>query len=567
VDSIASMIAIAAGIRIAPRIIAIIATQGRILCSPAMIGMTVLISPRSPRIHHAITSSEKNETRNGIMPALSNMAISALRQLAIGIPNMNLSLPAESLDDITQRLADANARFHQRYPGGSIERQPIHSVYGGAQLFKAGGHMRLGSLALASMDEQAPNFAVFARALGLPGAETLPEHGAEIDALAAQPDAHPAAWLAQAVYARVREKLAREPVEDLRIDFEDGYGYRADAEEDGHAAQAGVQLAQAMGAGALPPFIGIRVKSFAPESLHRAVRTLDMVITTLSARTGGALPPHFVVTLPKVTIPEQVGALADLLDLLEARNGIAAGAIVIDLMFETPQAIVGHQGQIAVRSLVQAGRGRVVSVAFGTYDYTASCDITAREQTHDHPAADFARHALQASLAGTGIRISDGATMVLPIGPHRATGDRALTVRQQAENRTAIHAAWRAHYDNVRRSLRYGFYQGWDLHPAQLPARYAAVYAFFLEQLPDASKRLRAFVERAAQATLVGNAFDDAATGQWLLNFFLRGIACAALTEDQTQAAGITIEELRGRSFARIVAKRTKDEGRRTNDE
>jgi len=93
VDSIASMIAIAAGIRIAPRIIAIIATQGRILCSPAMIGMTVLISPRSPRIHHAITSSEKNETRNGIMPALSNMAISALRQLAIGIPNVNDRTP------------------------------------------------------------------------------------------------------------------------------------------------------------------------------------------------------------------------------------------------------------------------------------------------------------------------------------------------------------------------------------------------------------------------------------------------------------------------------------------
>jgi len=225
-------------------------------------------------------------------------------------------------------------------------------------------------------------------------------------------------------------------------------------------------------------------------------------------------------------------------------------------MLETTQAIIGHQGQIAVPALVQAGRGRVVSVAFGTYDYTASCDITAREQAHDHPAADFARHTLQASLAGTGIQISDGATTVLPIGPHRASGDQALTERQQDANRAAVHAAWRAHYDNVRRSLRHGFYQGWDLHPAQLPARYAAVYAFFLEQLPDASKRLRAFVERAAQATLVGNAFDDAATGQGLLNFFLRGIACGALAENHAQVAGLTIKELRGRSFARIVANR-----------
>jgi uncharacterized protein DUF6986 len=465
---------------------------------------------------------------------------------------MNLSLPTESLDTITQRLADANTRFHERYPGGYVERQPVHSVYGGAQLFKASGHLRLGSLALASMDEYAPNFAVFARALGLPGAESLPELAADVAALAVQPTAQ----LAHTVYTRVREKLAREPVEDQRIDFEDGYGYRSDAEEDGDAARVGEQLAEAMAAGALPPFVGMRVKSFAPESLRRAIRTLDMVITTLAARAGGVIPPHFVVTLPKVMIPEQVSALAEMLDLLEARNGIAAGAIAIDLMLETTQAIVGHQGQIAVPSLVQAGRGRVVSVAFGTYDYTASCDITAREQTHDHPAADFARHALQASLAGTSIQISDGATTVLPIGPHRATGERALTDQQQAENRAAIHAAWRAHYDNIRRSLRHGFYQGWDLHPAQLPARYAAVYAFFLEQLPDASKRLRTFVERAARATLVGNSFDDAATGQGLLNFFLRGIACGALAEDQIQAASITIEELHGRSFARIVANR-----------
>jgi citrate lyase beta subunit len=449
---------------------------------------------------------------------------------------MKPALPPESFDAITQRLADADARFHRRYPGGGIERQPVHSVYGGAQLFKAGGHLRLGSLALTSMDTYAPDFATFAQALGL--------------------EITPATGLAHTVYTRVREKLAREPVEDQRIDFEDGYGYRADAEEDDHAARAGEQLAEALAADTLPPFVGIRIKSLAPESLRRAVRTLDLVITTLAVRTGGALPPHFVVTLPKVTMPEQVGALAEVLNLLEARNRIAAGMIAIDLMIETPQAIIGQHGQVTVPALVQAGGGRVVSVAFGTYDYTANCDITAREQTHAHPAADFARHALQASLAGTGVQISDGATMLLPIGPHRASADQALTDQQQTANRAAIHAAWRAHYDNVRRSLRHGFYQSWDLHPAQLPARYAAVYAFFLEQLPDASKRLRAFIERAAQATRIGNAFDDAATGQGLLNFFLRGIACGALDEDQVQAAGITIAELRGRSFARIVANR-----------
>src|SRR5262249_20054262 len=155
-----------------------------------------------------------------------------------------------------------------------------------------------------------------------------------------------AAELAHTIYTRVREKLAREPVEDLRIDFEDGYGYRSDAEEDGHAMLAGEQLAQALAESALPPVIGIRVKSVPPEAPERAIRTLDIVITTLPAHTGGALPPHFVVTLPKVAIPAQVGALADLLDLLEARTGIAPGATEIDLMIETAQAIVDHRGQI-----------------------------------------------------------------------------------------------------------------------------------------------------------------------------------------------------------------------------
>jgi citrate lyase beta subunit len=447
---------------------------------------------------------------------------------------MNLSLTPDLIAAITQRLGEASARFGERYPGLSAERQPIHSVYGGAHLFKAGGHMRLGRLALSSLDQHAPDAATFAQALGL---ESAHANGL-------------------AIYTRVREKLAREPVEDLRVDFEDGYGYRADAEEDSHAAQAGEQLAQALAEGALPPLIGMRIKSFAPESLSRAIRTLDIVLTTLAAHSNGALPPGFVVTLPKVTLPEQVGALAELLDLLETRNDIAAGAIAIDLMIEAPQAILNVRGEIAVPALVQAGQGRVRSVAFGTYDYTAGCEITAREQTHDHPAADFARQAIQASLAGTGIWLSDGATTVLPIAPHRASVEQPLTSRQQAENRAIVHAAWHAHYDNIRRSLRQGFYQSWDLHPAQLPARYAAIYAFFLEQLPDASQRLRAFVERAAQATLVGNIFDDAATGQGLLNFFLRGIACGALAEHEALAAGITLEELRGRSIARIVANR-----------
>src|SRR6202035_1458424 len=107
--------------------------------------------------------------------------------------------------------------------------------------------------------------------------------------------------------------------------------------------------------------------------------------------------------------------------------------------------------------------------------------------------------------------------------------------------------------DAPRHSLVNGFYQGWDLHPGQLPSRYGTVYAFFLRSLPATSERLKNFISKAAQATLHGDTFDDAATGQGLLNFFLRGVNCGALTEQEALATGLTIDELRSRSFLKIL--------------
>src|SRR5438270_3445183 len=146
-------------------------------------------------------------------------------------------------------------------------------------------------------------------------------------------------------------------------------------------------------------------------------------------------------------------------------------------------------------------------------------------------ACDFAKHMMQVSFAGTGIWLSDGATNIMPVGPHRAHEGASLTSNQIDENRVVVHRAWKLHYDHIQHSLVSGFYQGWDLHPAQLPTRYAAVYAFFLDGLEAASERLRSFVAKAAQATLVGDVFDDAATGQGLLNFFLRALNCGAMSE------------------------------------
>jgi citrate lyase beta subunit len=424
----------------------------------------------------------------------------------------------------------------------------------------------LGALARRSLDQFAPDFLSFAKAIELGGADQLPPSPDEDGGLSGQLETTPeqvrlenkAAWFAHAVYNRVSEKLRREPVEDFRIDFEDGYGNRPDAEEDGHAASAALEVAEGMANATLPPFIGIRIKPFTEELRARSMHTLDIFVSTLVEKTGGQLPANFVVTQPKITIPEQVAALADLFDLLEKKIGLAAGSLKLEMMIETTQSIINDRGEINLPLLLAAARGRCVAAHFGTYDYTASCSITAAHQHMLHPACDFAKHMMQVSFAGTGIWLSDGATNIMPVAPHRfSEGGPQLTAEQIAENREVVHRAWKLHYDHVQHSLENAYYQGWDLHPAQLPTRYAAVYAFFLESLDAASERLKNFVEKAAKATLVGDVFDDAATGQGLLNYFLRAINCGALTEEEAvERSGLTVAELRSGSFVKILNNR-----------
>jgi len=273
----------------------------------------------------------------------------------------------------------------------------------------------------------------------------------------------------------------------------------------------------------------------------------------LVGQCGGKLPPNFVVTLPKVQLAAQVTAAANLLSALEKSLGLQQGCIPIEPMIETPQSIVDSTGKCPLLSMVQAAEGRCHSMHFGVYDYTASSGITAAYQAMGHPTCDFARAHMIVALAGTGVHLSDGATNILPVAPHR--GD-SLTKQQSEENRDAVHGGWKLAFDDNIHSLVNGIYQGWDLHPAQFVARYAAVYSFFLANLESASGRLRQFVEKAALASLYGDVFDDAATGQGLLNFFLRGIACGAITEEEALETGLSIEEIRSRSFYQILTGR-----------
>ena len=439
-----------------------------------------------------------------------------------------MTLREDSMAGWGERLAAVSTRLGTDFPGEGPERQPVHTVYGGAHLFAANTAPRLGELALAALERWAPAPSDLSGILG------LPEH------------------LASRVHSLVTAKLEREPVEDFRIDFEDGYGHRPDEEEDGHARSAAVELASGMKTGTLPPFTGVRIKSLSSELHRRALRTLDLFVTA-AVEEGGALPPGFVVTLPKIQDTEQVVVLCEALEELE--SGLGIERIPIELMVETPQTVIDRDGTAGLRKFVDAAGGRVRGAHFGTYDYTASLTITAAYQTMTHPACDFARHALQVSLAGTGVWISDGATNVMPVPPHR---DDDLTEAQVEENRQTVHEAMRLHYDHIRHSLTHAYYQGWDLHPAQFPTRYAAVYAFFLEGLDQAGARLSNFVESAAQATLVGEVFDDAATGQGLLNYFLRAINCGAIDEEEaTSRTGLTLDEIQTRSFLAILEGRT----------
>ncbi|KAA2241368.1 phosphoenolpyruvate kinase [Chitinophaga agrisoli] len=475
---------------------------------------------------------------------------------------MQLSINENEQARLLTTLGEANRRFQQTYPGDRTDRQPVHTVYGGANLFKADTCLKMGEIALRNLQTYSPNFVVLAKVLELAGHEHLPHLENEIFTLTHKLDNMPAAarkqepaWLAYTVYNKIVRKLQTEPVEDFRIDFEDGFGNRPNVEEDVTAITAAQELAKGMQQGTVSPFIGIRIKPFTEDLKHRGVRTLDLFLTALLEATNGVLPANFVVMLPKVTIPEQVTTLVRLFELLEKAHQLPAGTLQMETMVEATQIIMDEEGRNPLLRIIKASEGRCIAAHFGTYDYTASCGITARYQTMDHPVCDFAHHMTKVALAGTGIFLSDGATNVMPIGPHRGED---LSFEQQAENRAAVHHAWRMGFHHTMHSLINGFYQGWDLNPAQLPMRYAATYNFFLGSYDDAVFRLKTFVERAAISTLTKDIFDDAATGQGLLNFFLKAMNCGAIAEEEALATGLTLEEIRSRSFYRILEGRRK---------
>jgi citrate lyase beta subunit len=474
---------------------------------------------------------------------------------------MKLSVQDPQKENLLNELRTANLKFQQTYPGDKADRQAVHTVYGGANLFKSDTCIKMGEVALNNLKTYAPNFVTLAKVLKLKGYEHLPNTIKDIEDLTQRLETMSEAerkkgyaWLSYSVYNKIIKKLETEAVEDFRIDFEDGFGNRPDDEEDATAIKAANELANGLQNKTISPFIGIRIKPFTEDLKARGVRTLDLFLTALLDKTGGQLPENFVVMLPKVTIPEQVTTMVRLFEIIEQANGLQPHTLKMETMVEATQIVMDEEGRNPLMRIIRASEGRCIAAHFGTYDYTASAGITAKYQTMSHPVCDFAHHMTKVALGGTGIFLSDGATNVMPIGPHR--GDN-LTYEQLVENREAVHNGWQIGFKHTTHSLINGLYQGWDLNPAQLPMRYAATYNFFLSSYEDAVFRLKTFVDRAAISTLTGDIFDDAATGQGLLNFFLKAMNCGAITEEEALATGLTLDEIKSRSFYKIL------EGRR----
>lgn len=404
---------------------------------------------------------------------------------------------AELTAELDRQLQQADAELAARYPGERVDRQPVHTVYVPADRFGAGTVREWGTEALRLLDTFAPDAPTLAAATGFDPGEV------------------------SEAYDAVRGKLQVEPVEDLRVDLEDGYGLRPDDVEDAHLRGTVEAFRRMADDGTRPPWFGVRFKSFEAPTRARGVRTLTQVVGAFAD--GGALPDGFTLTLPKVTSVAQVEAMVTACERLEHAYGLGAGAITFEIQVETAQSIMAADGTAAVAQMIGAAQGRASSLHYGTFDYSAGLGIAAAYQSLDHPAADHAKFVMQVAAAQTGVRMSDGSTNVVAFGD-----------AQQAA------ATWRLHAGLVDRSLVRGIYQGWDMHPGHLVSRYLATYTFFRRAAPSAAARLKAYVARVE-----GDVMDEPATARMLSHALLRGMRCGAVDSgDVAAATGLTEADL-----------------------
>lgn len=383
-----------------------------------------------------------------------------------------MTLPSYVLGDIEGRLRSVDSELAQRYPGDRAG-QPIHTVY----------------VSAADATPELPK-----------------EWGANAIELAGKHSDVLTELVSEEALTRTLNALRWRPVQDLRLDFEDGYGTRGDEVEDRDALHAGAVLA------ALPAEVvsrGIRMKGLTTLEWERAVRTLEKVLEGASG-----VPDGFVFTIPKIRSADQAEAAVLLCQAIESAHGLPEGALKFELQIESPQAVIAADGTATVAQAIHRSAGRCTGLHYGTYDYSAACGIAPQFQSLEHPVADHAKAVMQAAAAQTGVWVCDGSTQVLPIGT-------------DAEVRTAL----ARHYRLVTRSLERGYYQGWDMGAGHLATRWLATFAFYRTALGVAAPRIGRYLDRQGGAVV-----DEPATAQALATVVLRGLDCGAFGPDEVTA-------------------------------
>jgi hypothetical protein len=417
-------------------------------------------------------------------------------------------LPADAIAAIDQALAPLDAWAAKRWPGGALLGQPAHTVYVSAAFAKPGVCGAWGRAALASLDAHAPTPAALAAAVGLP-----------VDAVR---DAWPL----------LRDVLASRPIQDLRVDLEDGYGPHTDAEEDAETDRAAATLLAESVDPAGPVRLGIRHRSLEVATRARAIRTFDRLVGRLTE--GGGVPTGFVVTMPKVVHLDQVRVYVELLRALEKAHRLGDGTLVFEIQVETPQTILAADGTLPLAPMIDAAEGRCTGLHYGTYDYSAALGVSAEHQNAWHPVAQTAKAVMRLAAAQTGVEVSDGSTNQLPVG-----------------DTSTVHANWKVHADLVAGGLADGIRQGWDLHPAQLVTRHLINIVTLRRRLPAALDRLRIYF---GADPLSGATVDEPATAQALAADVLRAVTTGAATAAEVEAGtGTTVAVLTALADRRVA--------------
>lgn len=431
----------------------------------------------------------------------------------------NVKLDQSTLADIDALLSDTDELLTTSYPGDRDVRQPVHTVYVPGDQSTPDVTREWGQQALDFVEANGGMVQLAERVI----IATRKEAGSQVSQTI--PNLHQVAREAEMLAEAVARKLSTEPIEDLRIDFEDGFGNRDDETEDDCVRKAARNAVAGLSGDAAPAFFGIRFKCMEADTRARGLRTLDLFISEVIAA-HGSLPKQLVLTLPKVSTVDQVRAMVLACKSLEAEHGLPAGAITFEVQVETPQLILGADGSVPVAPALHAGEGRVTSLHYGTYDYSASMGVAAAYQAMDHPVADFAKNQMLLAVAGTGVHMSDGSTNILPLG--------------EPED---VQRAWALHSGLVRRHLKRGIYQGWDMHPHHLPTRFLATFRFYREGAEAAATRLRNYVFKEDSAVL-----DEPATAKAMARYLRRGLSCGAHTEefviDRTQLSIETLAQI-----------------------